>query len=140
MCLMLEKPFHDGEQSFGASANCHYDEYPARQRSHKRRLTMSRSHYCGRTLVESDSTRRKSFVKRFEQSLQFMQIRAPEDWRTPRRSAFPNLIAPRGSVLECGGPPPLSSTCKMICKYDAPMALYCVVPPWPAKSLLASAR
>jgi hypothetical protein len=36
--------------------------------------------------------------------------KAPEGWRTPGRFAFIRLIEPRGSVVECGGPPPLSST------------------------------
>ena len=33
--------------------------------------------------------------------------KAPEDWRTPRRSAHSVVIGQRASVLECGGPPPL---------------------------------
>jgi hypothetical protein len=35
--------------------------------------------------------------------------KAPEDWRTPRRSAFAERLVPRASVLDCGGPPPLFS-------------------------------
>ena len=33
--------------------------------------------------------------------------KAPEDWSTPRRCAFMRIVEPRGSVVECGGPPPL---------------------------------
>ncbi len=38
-----------------------------------------------------------------------VKTRAPEDWRTPRRFALFMRIEIRASVLECGGPPPLSS-------------------------------
>jgi len=33
--------------------------------------------------------------------------KAPEGWRTPRRSAFAGRWVPRASVLECGSPLPL---------------------------------
>jgi len=33
--------------------------------------------------------------------------KAPESWRSPRRSALLEAHEPRASVLECGGPPPL---------------------------------
>src|ERR1035437_8539230 len=37
----------------------------------------------------------------------FASPKAPEGWRSPRRSAFAERTVPRDSVLECGGPPPL---------------------------------
>jgi hypothetical protein len=33
--------------------------------------------------------------------------KAPQAWRTPRRSAWFGRVGQRDSVLECGGPPPL---------------------------------
>ena len=36
----------------------------------------------------------------------FIQRKAPEDWRTPRRFAFYESRHVARSVLECGGPPP----------------------------------
>ena len=34
-------------------------------------------------------------------------LKAPEDWRTPRRFALSGVARIRASVLDCGGPPPL---------------------------------
>ena len=41
----------------------------------------------------------------FCQSL-FAPAKAPEGWRSPRRSASAGRWVPRVSVLNCGGPPP----------------------------------
>jgi hypothetical protein len=37
----------------------------------------------------------------------FTFLKAPGDWRTPKRFAFSQVSGQRASVLECGGPPPL---------------------------------
>ena len=41
--------------------------------------------------------------------LQARGEKAPEGWSTPRRFALKLIGEPRVSVLECGGPPPLSA-------------------------------
>ena len=46
-------------------------------------------------------------VQIFFQPARRAEVKAPEGWRSPRRSALFEVHEPRASVLECGGPPPL---------------------------------
>ena len=46
--------------------------------------------------------------------------KAPEGWRTPRRFVFTARLVPRASVLECGGPPPLSTHRERLTYFNPP--------------------